>query len=512
MPDVKRILKKIQSAANAELLVGCCFLLSGVILVWTGAAKIQLLYQQFSGYFPIALPDNTAKVLLRSFPLILKTFITTVGAICAVIMGVLWAMAGAAEAFEGRKQWAHVPDLDQPEVVAESLRLSQSLYWKFSSVFVRILGRLLLRARFISPISYELFRKALVSSLKIVILWLVIAVALQGLSMLPALVQKYFQVKFTLTVPSPGPLYSVLFFLVVANGVIAVSLLPFRKPQYVRTREAVPVQGTGDPHLFFALLEEGCRLLSADGSSRNSPTRLQLADNSRIIGTLVESHPKGTPSLARPAGYLCLPLVPILLSLGFSRLIHFSPAIDPVYFTEFLSSHFPAYILEVALGLAFILSGVYFGDWARRLLGIHRFQSALVFCHLVPETGTSSTSGGSAGLTELGESTFREWTVVEELDERFARWARNPNMAGSFVAEVCWAEILSESASAEGPRFVTGMQESGILHESMQRLSQLPFHVNFSSGAPAGTPSLARETRSRQENPRPESDTPNNRV
>ncbi len=483
----KRIWQRISFLTNAEVLVGCAFLLAGIILVWNGWEKLQRLYLEFSGYFPLRLPDNTAKILLHSFPLIFKTFINTVGSLCSVLMGALWAVSGIGEALEGRKKWAQAPDLDRPEVVAESLRSGRSLYWKTMALPVRILAGLVPRARFISPITYEMIHHVFMSVLRIILVGAFVALILYLLGLVPVLANRYLQWNVRLAVPSGDPLYWVLVLLIIANGLIAMSLLPFRKPQYGRGNETIPVCGTGDPHLFFALLEEGCRLLSAQGPAPSSPYRLERSDNPVIKGTLIESRPKEIPSLAGPAGYLCLPLIPVLLSSGFGRLTDFSPEISSIYFIDFLSLNLLSYALDVALAMALILAGVHFGEWARKLLGVRRFQSAVVFCSLAAETTASPVQLASSSRKGSEYSRPSQWRPVAEIDEAFAQWAKNPNMERDFLVEICWAEAISDSATEDGPRYITGMRESEVLRDSMRRLTQLPFYVNLERALPGGT-------------------------
>lgn len=497
MHKPQQILQRISFLANAEFLVGCAFFVSGVILVWNGAEKLRLLYDEFAHYFPLTLADETAQILLHSFPLIFKTFINTVGSICAVLMGLLWGLGGIGEALEGRKKWAEAPDLEKPEEVAESLRSAQSLYWQAMSFPIRILARLVRRARFISPITYDMFHNIFTSVCKICLVGILIALTVYLLGLVPALADKYLHWKIRLVVPSAGPLYWILALLLIADGLIAVSLLPFRKPEYARDCETIPVCGSGDPHLFFALLEEGCRLLSAQGPARNSPFRVERRDNPAIKGTLIESFPKGIPSLARPAGYLCLPLVPVLLSSGFSRLTDFSPQISSIHYTEFLSLHVLFYALDVALALALILAGVYFGEWARKLLGVRRFQSAIVFCSVVAEKGMGPMRSAYSSRKGSGISRLPHWRLAEQMDEAFAQWAKNPDTQRDFLVEICWAEAISEAASEDGPRYLTDMRQTEVLRDSMRRLTQLPFHVDL-------VPALCGEPSPPAAGPRPQ--------
>ncbi|MFH1113129.1 MAG: hypothetical protein V1792_04340 [Pseudomonadota bacterium] len=462
---------------NAEVLVGCAFLSAGIILVWNGWWALQRLYQEFSAYFPLKLSDNTAQILLHSFPLIFKTFVNTVGAICAVLMGTLWAVTGIGEALEGRRKWAQAPDLESPEVAAESLRSGQSLYWQTMGLPVRILARLVPRARYISPITYEMIHHVFVCVFRMAVLGAVIALILYVLGLVPVSAHKYLHREIRLAVPSGAPLYWILALLIIGNGLIALSLLPFRKPQYSRAGETVPVCGKGDPHLFFALLEEGCRLLSPQGQAPKSPNRLERSDNPVIKGTLIESRPKEMRPLARPAGYVCLPLIPVLLSSGFGRLTDFSPELSSIYFLDFLSLNLLSYTMDAGLGPALILAGVHCGEWARKLLGVRRFQSSVVFCNVAGGDSAGALAHSTGG--ETGSPRPPQWRPVEGIDEAFAEWAKNPSMERDFLVEIFWADAISESANEDGPRYMTDMRESEVLQDSMRRLTKLPFHVDL---------------------------------
>jgi hypothetical protein len=160
-------------------------------------------------------------------------------------------------------------------------------------------------------------------------------------------------------------------------------------------------------------------------------------------------------------------------------LTHFSPQLSSIYFTDFLSLQVLYYALDVALGLALILAGVYFGEWARKLLGVRRFQSAVVFCSLVAEKATGPVPSTYSSRRGTGSSHLPQWRLTEGLDEAFAQWAKNPGTERDFLVEICWAEAISESQSEDGPRYLTDMRKSEVLQDSMRRLTQLPFHVDL---------------------------------
>lgn len=486
MLDLGKRIRNSRFLLRGEALVGVAFFVSGIIVAWQGAGRLGTLYRQFSGYFPLSLPPNVGDTLLLSFPLIFQIFIGTVGSLCAVILGLVWMIAGVADAATIGKRRIEPPDMEDPEIVAESLRTGQPLHWKSYSLPVRITAKLGARMRFMSPVSYALLRHAAGSTVKLLLIGVAIAATFYVLRSLPELLLRYGGIQLKLVVPLPGPLYYLLALLIVVNAVIAASLVPLKRPGYTRTCESVVLRGTGDPHFFFALLEEGCRLLSGTAAFLRVPKRLELEVNTRIQGTLVESSPEPVSSISRPAGYFCLPLVVVFLTLGFSRLIDFHKPLSSIPYATFLSTRLLDYVLEVAFALGMILVGVYFGEWSRQLLGVRRFRSALVFCHLVGNEalGLGGRLRSSAHDGREGSETVT-WKGVDGVDPRFAMWAREPQGSRSFRLQLCWAEVTTESVSDEAPRSVADMQRSEQLETSMHRLIRLPFLVGFEPGPEA---------------------------
>jgi hypothetical protein len=471
---VSHSIRTSTSLPRGEALVGVVFFIAGLIVAWHGAAKLAGLYRQFSGYFPISLPPNVADTVLVSFPIIFQIFVNTVGSICAVILGLVWMIYGAADAVATGKRKVDPTGLDRPELIAESLRTGQPLHWRAHSLPIRIAARLGARLRFMSPVSYALLGHAVRSTIKLILIIIITGLTFHLLRLSPALLQKYAGIHFQLTVPWPSPLYYLLAMLIVANALISASLIPIKRPGYTRSCEPVVLRGTGDPHFFFALLEEGCRLLSETAAFLRIPKRLELESNDHVQGTLVESSPEPVASASRPAGYLCLPFVIVLLTLGFDRLIDFHRPVTSMYYTTFLSVHLLDYLLEIAFGLGMILSGAYFGDWARQLLGVRRFRSALVFCHLTNDdpamlAGSPATEGPEAAA----------WKTAHSVDPRFVTWARELSGPHTFRVQLYWAEVTTESISDKSPRCVADMQGSAALEAVMQRLIMLPVHVNF---------------------------------
>lgn len=480
MLNISQAIRKSPFLTKGEALLGVVFFISGLIVAWHGAAKLGRLYSQFSVYFPVSLPPNVADTVLVSFPIICQTFIHTVGSISAVVLGLVWMIYGVADTIAVGKRKADPTGLDHSELVAESLRIGQPLHWRTHSLPVRIAARLGARLRFMSPVSYALLGHATSSTARLILIAIATALTFHLLRSLPTLLQKYAQLQFELMVPWPNPLYYLLAMLIVANVLICASLIPLKRPGYTRSNEPLVLSGTGDPHFLFALLEEGCRLLSRTAAFPRIPKRLELESNNPVQGTLVESSPEPVTSSSQPAGYLCLPFIPVFLTLGFDRLIDFHRPALSVYYTTFLSEYLLDYLLEVAFALGMILSGAYFGHWARQLLGIRRFRSALVFCHITNDKALASCNrsmvtecAGTEGTAEL------TWKSVDSIDPRFVAWARELDGPHTFRVQLYWAEVTTESISDTTPRYVADMQQSAELEAAMQRLIMLPFYVKF---------------------------------
>ena len=462
---------------NGMALIGLVLLLAGIVVTKGGILKLRTLWIEFSPYFPISFSEVTPARVLVSVPLIVKVFIVLVSSICAVLIGAMWAFSGLAEMIRSRKKDVNPADLDQPALVAGSLREAQSEYWRSSSWVLRKFTSLWPRARFITPVSYEILKDLARSSAKLIVVGFVIALVVYLLQLTPVLLKKYLQVTVEIVVPSATPLYALLGFLILANAIIAASMVPLRRREFVRSCHIVPVKGAGDPHLFFSLLEEGCRLLSPKGLPDRRPVRLEQEAAPTTKGTLIESYPEAVKAFSRPAAYACLPFVFLLLTMGFSRLMDFHRPVAPMHYADFLAYHSLDYVLEVAFALGLILTGLNLAELARRMFEACRFRSALVFCYAMK--GAPDRNSGTSPKQPLGPSGPVNWKVVQGVDDQFAGWAKDPASQRKFSVQLCWAEAFSEASAAGAPRFLIRLEKSPSLDEAMQHLSELPFHVDF---------------------------------
>jgi hypothetical protein len=453
---------------------------------WMGVDKLGDLYARFSALMPLELPSGVGKWIGQSLPLIFSVFISLVSSVSAVLIGALWIIAGAVEALERRSQRAEAPEYAHPDAVAEALRRSEPQHVHQSRWLARLLVLLWPRARYMSPCALEICKEALWTVVKLILLIFAVAIVVSLLAMTPRFLATFKQ-DLVLVIPSAGPLYALIGVLVAINVIIALGLLPYRMTMFSRRCWGIPVRGGGDPNVFFALLEEGCRLLSPRGQGARRPQRpirLTSVNETRPLGSLVEASLTPDRSVGRPVAYLCLPLMVVFLVMGFSRLIDFQRPVVSVPYGDFFAYYLFDYVMEVVFSFGMILAGLHMAEWARRLFGVRTFRSWLVFCHVTrePEAAANAAKRGTARLEDGNDQRGEvAWQVLEDVDERFARWAKDPGTEERFNVEVCWAQVVSEADSDESPRHVVKAEPVPGLDDAMARILALPFHVRLST-------------------------------
>jgi hypothetical protein len=488
MHPVKKFLYRVPLIRNGNALAGIAFVLAGVLTVRLGAIVLWDYWLAASQHMPFSMPQEAAKWIANSLPLIFGVFVNVVSAACAVLIGSLWILLGIWEAFQGRKKSADLPALDQPELTAQSLCSGEPVYWESPPLIARLLHVVWPRSRGMTPISYDSIADLLESVVKVCVIGLAVWLLFFALNTIPALAHKHAGVNISLTVPPAGPLYWLLVFVAAADIAILVSLLPLRSRHFHTSKSVMPVHGRGEPHVFFALVEEGCRLLTAKGAPENRPVRLEASHAADITGTLVESSPVRVASFGRPAAYICLPLAVFLLIAGFSRLVHYDPGLPPMLYTEFFSAHFLGELVRLAFAFGLIIVGLHFSEVARELLAVRMFRSSLVFLYCDAPAGMRrATKTGPGHETALMSPDQYSWKIAGGVDDQLAEWARQPQAVNDFRITVRWAETVSEASERGGRRYVVRMERSQSLETAVGLILELPFYVHLNRGDMSST-------------------------
>ena len=105
---------------------------------------------------------------------------------------------------------------------------------------------------------------------------------------------------------------------------------------------------------------------------------------------------------------------------------------------------------------------------------------------------------GSPPHPSLGFSEPIKWKIAQGVDDQLAGWAKDLVSQTRFSVQLCWAEASSEASSAYAARFLVHLEQSPSLDEAMERLSELPFHVNFQSDVVPGPDETPRLPTPRQ--------------
>lgn len=479
----KFFVQRIPLLLNSGSLISLAFVLAGVFIAIEGALKLSNLYTELSAYFPLNLPAKAGEKILNSLPFITKNFVMLVSSICSMIIGILWFGSGLFEAFQSRGRTVTPSEFANPNLCAEALRTSEPVHWASKPIFFRLLTLIWPNSRFMSPATYELLGRVLVSLVSVFAAMIITYAVVYVLQALPIVALKYFGANITIHVPSVSGLNYLFLFAAILNVAIGVSLIPMKKGTFERAGRELKITGQGDPHLFFALMEEGCRLLNAKRLPERRPIRLEQGDDPHIKGSLIESYPTLLTTMSRPMGYFCLPVIIILFIMGFSRLIQFDIPAEPLTWQNFLTTLLPVIIYKITLAFAIVIIGLHFAEWARKLLGICKFQSSVVFCKV---KGQDHVSDGQKEkqpekiiARRTGSVDKIAWKASHGVDSEFIDWAKDPDSARSFDIEVYWAEVISESATPDSSRYINIMRRTSALDAIMIRVLQLPFKARL---------------------------------
>src|SRR4030042_6321950 len=90
----ENIEKRLAFLKNGEALVGLVFLLAGLFVAREGFLRLKALWFLFAPNFPLSMQDYTGQRILGALPFLSGAFISIVGSICAILVGILWAGAG----------------------------------------------------------------------------------------------------------------------------------------------------------------------------------------------------------------------------------------------------------------------------------------------------------------------------------------------------------------------------------------------------------------------------------
>jgi len=439
-------------------------LLYGIVLVALGIfvtlGSLTRLYE-LREFFPLRLPEQVNEFILNYVPFILGTFITTVAALAGLIVGLNWIFGGMRHMSHLRIPLRLAGDYYRPEGVSLGLKEGKlHSYDRAPSFIFSLIGRVWSNARYISEIPGLIVRW----NARFVWKALFIGIAIHFLFKFMELLPSYLSglgLGTGYVIPSPMPFYNLLAIVCALKLLIALSLIPLKKPGASREMDSMIVEGKGHPYVFFSILEEGSRIFAHKGfSNRISRSKAVVCgDGETLLGTLIESFPEYVRTSSRLAALLSLFLGSVMILVGFLQIILMQyPAFSAGY-EDFFRLYLFSLVVDILLNVSIILFGKSFLDQARSLMAIYRFRSSLVY---VEAKG------------DFEKKVLPDLKGIVAPERLF-----NPLSQCAFNVRCFSAEAISEAITPEGMRELVGLETSGRLAKDVGRLKFLPFQVKF---------------------------------
>lgn len=442
---------------NHTLLYGIVLAALGILVTLGAATRLYELRE----FFPLRLPDQVNEFILNYVPFILGTFITTVAALSGVIIGLNWIFSGFGHVSRLRVPLRVGGEYYHPENVSQGLRDGKiPSYTRAPSVVFFVLGRLWSNARYLSEIAGQIVRWNMRFMWKAAGIAIAVHFLFKSLGFLPGYLSGL-GLGSGYVLPSPQPFYNFLIAVCAFKLIIALSLIPLKKPVVSREMDSMIVEGRGHPSVFFAVLEEGSKIFANRGfPNRISRSRPMVCDDGEtMIGTLVESFPEYVRTTCRPAALISLLIGSIMVLVGFLQIILMQYPTFSLGFEDFFRLYLLSLIVEIVLNVALILVGKGFLDQAHALMAVYRFRSSLVY---VEAKG------------DFERKVVPDLKGIVSPDRLF-----NPLSQCAFNVRYFSAEAESEAITPEGVRELVALETSGRLAKDLKRLKFLPFQVDF---------------------------------
>ncbi len=443
----------------------------GIVLTAVGIfislAAFTRLYE-LREFFPLRLPDQVNEFILNYVPFIVGVFVTTVASCAGLIVGLNWLFTGFRHMSRLRVLMNRPGEYYRAETVSHGLKEGKlQSYDHAPSLVFFIIGKIWSNAKYISEIPGQIVR------LNVRFIWKAIAIAIvihfgfKALELVPPYLSGLgLGVGYVL--PSPASFYKLLLIVCVLKFVIALSLIPLKKPGASREMDSMIVEGTGHPSVFFSILEEGSKIFArgnlGNTVSRTTPTTCK--DGERQAGTLIESFPDYVKTSSRISALIALFLGSVMVVVGFLQIILMQYPSFSVPYDDFFRLYSLSLVVDLVLNVSIILFGKGFLDQAGSLLAVYRFKSKILYIEAKGDFDTDTDQSGSR------KSRKRKQTF-------------DPLRAGAFNVRYFSAEAISESITPEGVRELIGLETSENLMKEVSSLKFLPFQVKFTERYPS---------------------------
>lgn len=419
-------------------------------------------------FFPLRLPDQVNEFILNYVPFIVGVFVTTVASCAGAIVGLNWLFTGFRHISRLRVTMNQPGEYYRPETVSYGLKDGKlKSYDHAPSLIFYIIGKIWSNARYVSEIPGQIVRWNVRFIWKAIAIAIVIHFGFKLLELLPPYLSSI-GLGVGYVVPSPAPFYKLLLIVCALKFIIALSLIPLKKPGASREMDSMIVEGTGHPSVFFSILEEGSKIFARRnlGNSVSRTAPVACSDGETQFGTLIESFPDYVKTSSRVSALIALFLGSVMVVVGFLQIILMQYPSFSVPYDDFFRLYSLSLIVDLALNISIILFGKGFLDQAGSLLAVYRFRSKIVYVEAKGDIDTDSAQ-------KQNKKSKREETSFDPLRK------------GAFNVRYFSAEAISESITPEGVRELIGLETSETLMKEVSVLKFLPFQVKFSERYPS---------------------------
>lgn len=419
-------------------------------------------------FFPLRLPDQVNEFILNYVPFIVGVFVTTVASCAGAIVGLNWLFNGFRHMSRLRVAMDQPGDYFRPETVSYGLKEGKlQSYDHAPSLVFYIIGKIWSNARYISEIPGQIVRWNVRFIWKAIAIAIIIHFSFKVLELVPPYLSGL-GLGIGYVLPSPAPFYKLLFVVCALKFMIALSLIPLKKPGASREMDSMIVEGTGHPSVFFSILEEGSKIF-ARRNLGNSVSRTALTtcgDGEKQVGTLIESFPEYVKTSSRISALIALFLGSVMVVVGFLQIILMQYPSFSVPYDDFFRLYSLSLVVDLVLNISIILFGKGFLDQAGSLLAIYRFRSKVVY---IEAKGDFDSDDGK----DQSKKSKKKENVFDPLRK------------GAFNVRYFSAEAISESITPEGVRELVGLETSDNLMKEVSVLKFMPFQVKFTERYPS---------------------------
>ncbi len=448
---------------NHTLLYGVILSALGALVALGAATRVV----EFVEFFPLRLPQNANELISSYIPFILGTFITAVASIAGIMVGIGWFFNGIREIARLSVPMKRPGEFFEPERVSVGLKEGRVMTYDRAPTFLfSVIGRFWTNATYVSAIPGEMVRNSLSFIWRAIFIGICVYIVFSGLEALPLRLHEW-GFSGDIHIPSPTPFYHFLIFVCIVKMIIAISLIPLKRPGAGREMDSMIVEGKGHPSVFFSILEEGSRVFSHKGfSNRVSRSRpVVCEDGETLLGTIVESFPEYIKARVKPAALICLLLGAVMTLTGFLQIILMRYPSFSVGYQDFFNLYFAGIALDIVLNVLVIVVGKGFLDQARSLMSLYRFRSRIVY---VEAKG------------DFDRKVLPDLNGIVAPERLY-----DPLSTSAFNVRFFSAEAISEAIDPQGVRELVGLETSARLAKDVSRLKHLPFHVDFRERYPS---------------------------